>query len=80
MLYFFWTGKSDSESYIIMYYCGRLTADWWFEGGVVYSRTPELTSDDRASVASSLHDKLGRDIDTCCAVKTEPCSDLSTIY
>ena len=62
------TGK-----YMIMYYCGHMASNWWFEGSVIYSRTPTISDNDRKAIAGTLEATLGHSIDEYCQPNTQGC-------
>ncbi|WAR23730.1 VDE-like protein [Mya arenaria] len=66
---------SPTGSYVIMYYCGHMTSDWWYEGNVVYSRLPVLTSGDALTVSAALSRLMGHDVSEYCRPKTQTCGN-----
>ncbi|KAJ8311387.1 hypothetical protein KUTeg_010742 [Tegillarca granosa] len=59
-------------NYILAYYCGRVTENWFFEGSVVYSRAPTLSNEDLQTLQAT-GTKLGIDFNTYCKPKTSGC-------
>ncbi|KAJ8311388.1 hypothetical protein KUTeg_010743 [Tegillarca granosa] len=59
-------------NYILAYYCGRVTENWFFEGSVVYSRTPTLADKDLRTLQVT-GTNLRIDFNTYCKPKTSGC-------
>lgn len=68
-----WRILDYAGNYVLAYYCGRVTDNWFFEGSVVYSRTPTLSETDLQSLQTSAT-KLGIDLSTYCKPKTSDCA------
>lgn len=56
-------------AFLLAYYCGSISADYFFEGSVVYSRTPSLTSDQLVELVAAFKDH-GIDYSKYCKRKT----------
>ena len=72
------TDIADAGNYMIVYYCGHMTKDWWYEGNLVYSRDPTLGPIDVANVATFLKNTMGHTMDQYCVPNTTNC--ISSIY
>ncbi|XP_045159801.2 uncharacterized protein LOC123525117 [Mercenaria mercenaria] len=70
---------AESGKYVIMYYCGHMTSDWWYEGNIVYSRTPTISQDDFKAIADTLETSLGHKVEQYCRPKTQNCDVNSTV-
>ncbi|KAL4227991.1 hypothetical protein ACF0H5_013429 [Mactra antiquata] len=64
---------AESGNYAVIYYCGHMTSDWYYEGGLVYSRTPTISSEDLVSIQTAISTKLGHKLDQYCHLRTEDC-------
>ena len=69
----FTTDYSPSGNYMVSYYCGHMSSNWWYEGGLVYSKTPTISPQDSERVAKVIEESMGRSIDQYCAPKTSGC-------
>lgn len=69
---------SPTGSYMVSYYCGHMSSNWWYEGSLVYSRTPTLGTADLARVSKIISDYMGRSIDKFCSPKTTSCTERNT--
>ncbi|XP_060081841.1 uncharacterized protein LOC132561125 [Ylistrum balloti] len=59
-------------SYMIGYYCGHVASDWYYEGSVVFSRMPALSSEVLTEVKGHMT-SLGLPVNQFCAPKTSNC-------
>lgn len=60
-------------AFLLAYYCGSISADYFFEGSVVYSRTPSLTSDQLVELVAAFKDH-GIDYSKYCTPNTKNCN------
>jgi len=58
--------------YMIGYYCGHVSANWFYEGSVVYSRTQTLDSTSLTTIKVKMT-SFGYDISQYCSPKTTGC-------
>ncbi|WAR23729.1 VDE-like protein [Mya arenaria] len=63
-----------SGDYVVLHYCGLMAEDWRYQGGVVYSRTPGLTSAQWQGVDDALKRTLGTSVKDYCRPNTSGCT------
>jgi hypothetical protein len=56
-----------------------MASDWWFEGNIIYSRTPTFSDDDLNAIADTLENSLGHKIEEYCRPKTQGCNAKSVV-
>lgn len=69
----------SSGNYVIMYYCGHMTSDWWYEGNIIYSRTPTISDHDLAAISNVLETILNHKIQQYCRPNTQNCESNSSV-
>ena len=69
------TDYSPSGNYMVAYYCGHMSSNWWYEGSLVYSKTPTISQQDAIRVAAVIKDSMGRSLDQYCSPETSGCKD-----
>lgn len=62
----------NGNAFLLVYYCGSITADYFYEGSVVYSRTPTLTTDQLVELVDAFK-QHGFDYSKYCTPKTQNC-------
>ncbi|KAH3877232.1 uncharacterized protein LOC127865316 isoform X1 [Dreissena polymorpha] len=65
---------SQSGTYLIVYYCGHMSADWWYEGNLVYYRQPTISPEDYSKISDAVRQKIGHDVGDYCRPRTTSCS------
>ena len=60
--------QGANNEYLFMYYCGSIAADYFYEGSVVYSKTPQLATDAWQNIQKVAH-SLGMDTGKFCTPK-----------
>jgi hypothetical protein len=63
-------GKGNA--FVVAYYCGSITADYFYEGSVVYSRTPALTTDQLVELVDAFK-QHGLNYSEYCSPRTLDC-------
>lgn len=62
------------NAFLLAYYCGSISADYFFEGSIVYSRTPSLTSNQLVELVAAFKEQ-GIDYSKYCTPNnTKNCS------
>ena len=59
---------AEDNSYYLVYYCGSLL-QWYFEGAIVFSKTPVLSEDAVPAITESYKKSLGLDFKKFCSPK-----------
>ena len=62
---------------MVFYYCGRINDDWWYQGSLVYSRTPVLAPEDLAIVEDVVMSQLGHNLDEYCVPDVTNCQTVN---
>ncbi|XP_062594865.1 uncharacterized protein LOC134256217 [Saccostrea cucullata] len=61
------------NAFLLAYYCGSISADYFYEGTVVYSRSPTLTTNQLVELVATFKD-LGWDYSKYCTPRTLNCN------
>lgn len=67
-----WRVLDFGPDYIFTYYCGSISANYFFEGSVVYSRTTSLSTDSMAKIEKTAT-AAGLDLRTYCKPGYDKC-------
>ncbi|KAL3842069.1 hypothetical protein ACJMK2_020134 [Sinanodonta woodiana] len=59
--------------YAVLYYCGHMSDDWFYEGTLIYSRAPALRNVDIPTITNVLKTKVGLDFSKMCVPKSKMC-------